>query len=163
MDIATLIDKAMSEKRLNQPELSRRSGVPQATISRTLKGRSIPSTETLVKLFSALDIPMALIEGHEYYAGDRGPSHQANEAPNGVYAAQRAVPVLPPAVTIDLDPDCLVVWRQLLQLSEREREEWRARLDHAAANARLKKLGIDQPAEHEAKAPPAPIKARDPA
>ena len=148
-----MIDRAMTEKRLNQPELSRRSGVPQATISRTLKGRSIPNTENLIKLFSALDIPLNLIEGHEYHSGERSPSEHLGEAHHGGYNVARAVPLLPPAVTIDLDPDCLVVWRQLQQLPERAREEWLARLGHAAAAARLQKLGIEPPPEPPPAAP----------
>lgn len=53
----------------------------------------------------------------------------------------RTVALAPPSVTLDLDADCLVVWRQLMQLPERDREEWRAKLDIAAATARLDKLG----------------------
>ena len=59
MDIAMQIDQAMRDwkpKRLSQAELSRISGVPQPTISRTLKGESIPETETLLKISRALKI-----------------------------------------------------------------------------------------------------------
>ena len=41
-------------KRLSGAELGRLSGVPQPTISRTLKGKSIPETETLSKLIAVL-------------------------------------------------------------------------------------------------------------
>ncbi len=50
------------------------------------------------------------------------------------------VQIAPAAVTLDLDADCLVVWKQLQQLPEDDREKWRADLDIASANARLAKL-----------------------
>lgn len=57
--IAEAIDSAMQSmivkgKPISQSELSRRSGVPQATISRTLKGLSIPETNTLSRLIAVL-------------------------------------------------------------------------------------------------------------
>lgn len=56
--IANAIDSAMrafeNGKGIGQAELSRRSGVPQPTISRTLKAKSTPETETLTKLISVL-------------------------------------------------------------------------------------------------------------
>lgn len=57
--IAAALDEAMRDyygpgKRLSGAELARLSGVPQPTISRTLKGKSIPETETLSKLITAL-------------------------------------------------------------------------------------------------------------
>lgn len=56
--IATALDSAMrafdNGNGIGQAELSRRSGVPQPTISRTLKGKSIPETDTLTKLISVL-------------------------------------------------------------------------------------------------------------
>lgn len=59
MDLAKQIDQAMREwkpKRLSQAELARLSGVPQPTISRTLKGDSIPETETLLRISKVLKI-----------------------------------------------------------------------------------------------------------
>ena len=59
MNIAEQIDQAMKAfrpKPMSQSELARRSGVPQATISRTLKGLSVPETETLTKLGEAPDL-----------------------------------------------------------------------------------------------------------
>ena len=57
-EIASAIDEAMSAydsgRGISQSELSRRSGVPQATISRTLKGKTIPEVHTLSKLIDAL-------------------------------------------------------------------------------------------------------------
>lgn len=64
MNIAEQIDQAMKAfrpKPMSQSELARRSGVPQATISRTLKGLSIPETETLTKLAKALNIKFSHI------------------------------------------------------------------------------------------------------
>lgn len=56
--IGDAIDAAMKAfnggKGIGQSDLSRRSGVPQPTISRTLKGKSIPETDTLSKLVSVL-------------------------------------------------------------------------------------------------------------
>jgi hypothetical protein len=51
------------------------------------------------------------------------------------------IAVAPTAVTIDLPAECLMVWEQLQQLSKDDREEWLARLDIAAGQARLQKLG----------------------
>jgi transcriptional regulator with XRE-family HTH domain len=59
MDLAKQIDQAMRDwkpKRLSQAELARLSGVPQPTISRTLKGDSIPETETLLRISKVLKI-----------------------------------------------------------------------------------------------------------
>lgn len=59
MDIADELDKAMRDfrngKGITQPELTALSGVPQPTISRTLKGKSTPETKTLIKLAAALN------------------------------------------------------------------------------------------------------------
>lgn len=57
-EIAAALDAAMqafdSGRGISQSELSRRSGVPQATISRTLKGKTIPEVETLSRLVAIL-------------------------------------------------------------------------------------------------------------
>lgn len=58
-EIAAAIDSAMKSfmvdgKPITQAELSRRSGVPQATISRTLSGKTIPEMKTLSSLISVL-------------------------------------------------------------------------------------------------------------
>ena len=58
-EIAAQIDHAMTArktKQWSQSELSRVSGVPQPTISRTLKGKTTPDTETLTKIARALNI-----------------------------------------------------------------------------------------------------------
>lgn len=56
--IGDALDSAMRAyaggKGITQSQLSRISGVPQGTISRTLSGKSIPETKTLAKLASAL-------------------------------------------------------------------------------------------------------------
>lgn len=56
--IGDAIDAAMQAfdggRGIKQAALSRMSGVPQPTISRTLKGKSIPETETLSKLVAVL-------------------------------------------------------------------------------------------------------------
>lgn len=56
--IADALDAAMETanngKRMSQAELSRRSGVPQPTISRTLSGNSIPEVKTIAPLVAVL-------------------------------------------------------------------------------------------------------------
>lgn len=56
--IGDALDAAMRDydggRGIKQPALSRLSGVPQPTISRTLSGKSIPETETLSKLVAVL-------------------------------------------------------------------------------------------------------------
>lgn len=53
--IADRLDHLMKLRGVrSQSELARRSGVPQATISRTLKGGSVPELETIKKLAEAL-------------------------------------------------------------------------------------------------------------
>ncbi|MDR3157411.1 MAG: helix-turn-helix domain-containing protein [Zoogloeaceae bacterium] len=58
--IGDALDVAMkgmnNGKGMTQAELSRASGVPQPTISRTLKGESIPETKTLSRLVDVLGI-----------------------------------------------------------------------------------------------------------
>lgn len=56
--IGDALDSAMKEydsgRGIGQSDLCRLSGVPQPTISRTLKGKSIPETSTLTKLVAVL-------------------------------------------------------------------------------------------------------------
>jgi len=53
--VADRIDQLMALRGVrSQSELARRSGVPQATISRTLKGGSVPELDTVRKLAEAL-------------------------------------------------------------------------------------------------------------
>jgi len=57
MKISDELDQAMRAYRkggIKQAELAKLSGVPQPTISRTLKGESVPETKTLIKLAAAL-------------------------------------------------------------------------------------------------------------
>jgi len=59
MTIATRLDQAMKDARIkSQSALSRASKVPQATISRILKGggKNGPETETIRKLAAALGV-----------------------------------------------------------------------------------------------------------
>jgi transcriptional regulator with XRE-family HTH domain len=139
MDIATIIDTAMRAKGINQPELSALSGVPQATISRTLKGQTTPATATLMKLCAALGIPLSGI-GVADTPDYAEPPVTGEPQPQSYQHSRRAIGIAPPSVTLDLDADCLVVWSQLNELPPRDREEWRAKLDIAAATARLAKL-----------------------
>lgn len=62
MNLADELDVAMGAFRpggISQAELARISGVPQPTISRTLKGTSIHETKTLLKLATALNCSLA--------------------------------------------------------------------------------------------------------
>lgn len=70
LDLAKQIDQAMRDwkpKRLSQAELARLSGVPQPTISRTLKGDSIPETETLLRISKVLKINFSGIDFKNSY------------------------------------------------------------------------------------------------
>ena len=60
--------------------------------------------------------------------------------------------IVPAAVTLDLDAECLVVWSQLQKLPERDRQIWMARLARAAADVTLLELGVEDNHEN----PPAP-------
>lgn len=57
-EIASAIDAAMkkydSGRGISQAELSRKSGVPQPTISRTLSGKTVPEVDTLSRIISVL-------------------------------------------------------------------------------------------------------------
>lgn len=75
MTIADELDKAMRDFRpggITQPELAELSGVPQPTISRTLKGKSTPETKTLIKLAKTLKCTLGGYTGtaaaHKAYA-----------------------------------------------------------------------------------------------
>ena len=60
MDIAQRLDRAMRDARIKSgSELSRRSGVPQATVSRILSGggKKKPETDTIMKLAAACHVP----------------------------------------------------------------------------------------------------------
>lgn len=73
MDIAQELDNAMRNFRdergnvvgISQPELARISKVPQPTISRTLKGKSVPETKTLIRLARALKCTLGGYTGGE--------------------------------------------------------------------------------------------------
>lgn len=62
MNLAKRLDEAMKVAHdygpngISQSELSRKSGVPQATISRTLKGATSPETDTIRRLAAALGV-----------------------------------------------------------------------------------------------------------
>ncbi len=81
MNIGNRLDQAMKAARIkSQSELSRLSGVPQATISRILKdiGAKGPETETVKKLAKACRVSFTwLNEGEE----DSFPSSQSTTDP----------------------------------------------------------------------------------
>ncbi len=65
MSIAERIDQAMKAAKIpSQNELSRRSGVPQPTIARILKGggKKGPETGTLVALARALNVELSWLQ-----------------------------------------------------------------------------------------------------
>jgi transcriptional regulator with XRE-family HTH domain len=73
MDTAALLDMVMKAHLpvpMTQAQLARLTGVTQATICRTLQGRTVPSGATLEKLASALGVPAsALLPGGESKLG----------------------------------------------------------------------------------------------
>lgn len=85
MTIGDRLDQAMKDAKIpSQSELARRSGVPQATISRILKGsgKKGPETETLKKLAVACGVSFEwLVEG----GGEAGTTTPIELAPR--YAA----------------------------------------------------------------------------
>ena len=61
---ATALATAMAQKGLCNRDLSRRSGVHEATISRLLHGKHVPAFPTVHKLASVLDVdPITLRTG----------------------------------------------------------------------------------------------------
>ena len=70
MNLANKIDQAMRcfKPKLTQTSLAKLSGVPQATISRTLKGKTVPEFETLSKLVKVLKIE---IDGFDLATGEQ--------------------------------------------------------------------------------------------
>lgn len=82
MDIANELDEAMKNFRtggISQPELAQLSGVPQPTISRTLKGKSTPETKTLIKLARALNCTLGGYTGNSITEDGYGPSENIRE------------------------------------------------------------------------------------
>ena len=62
MDARTTLVEARREAGLSQRELARRSGVPQAAISRIEAGRVAPRTSTLDRLLAACGHDLELVE-----------------------------------------------------------------------------------------------------
>jgi transcriptional regulator with XRE-family HTH domain len=120
-------------------------------------GETAPSRARLPKVAQVLGTTTEyLLYGAAAGTAGQEPAHEEPAAHKRKVPISHAVEIAPPAVILDLDSDCLVVWKQLMQLPERDRERWRAQLDIAAANARLNKLD-ETPAPAESppgKAPP---------
>jgi hypothetical protein len=87
------------------------------------------------------------------------PPNVAMESATPKYHAPRTIALAPPAVTLDLDADCLMVWQQLQQLAPEDRERWRAELEIASGQARLAKL---LPRKPDQTSPPDKPKQRNP-
>jgi len=97
MTIANELDKAMAGYRkggISQAELAKLSGVPQPTISRTLKGLSVPETKTLIKLARALNCTLG-----GYTGGSSGPA-QYERAAASVLVAREPLPRDPTVAAI---------------------------------------------------------------
>jgi transcriptional regulator with XRE-family HTH domain len=77
MNLANKIDQAMRtfKPKLTQTGLAKLSGVPQATISRTLKGKTLPEFDTLSRLAKALKIE---IDGFDLVTGEEIRPHKRN-------------------------------------------------------------------------------------
>lgn len=140
MDIAKTIDDAMKRTGMSQSELERRSGVSQATLSRTLSGKTVPETNTLKKIFAVLGMDYAQL------LNDAQPVITQKDVtfPSGT------VGIPPQSVIIDLPSECLTVWNNLQQLSERDRERFMLLIAQAAVDAKLKRLD-ELPEKHETK------------
>ncbi len=80
MNLANKIDVAMRsfKPKLTQTSLAKLSGVPQATISRTLKGKTLPEFDTLSRLAKVLKIE---IDGFDLVTGEeiRPPKRNATD------------------------------------------------------------------------------------
>lgn len=62
LEMVSKLMATRNRKRLSQRELSRLSGVSQKTISRLESGLDSPTLETLVKLASALNMEIVIVE-----------------------------------------------------------------------------------------------------
>lgn len=106
MTIADRLDEAMHLRKITiQSELSRRSGVPQPTINRILKGKTpTPDLETVQKLCEALSITV------EWLTENKGPH------PKSLNSGQKPALTVPQGIAEvwenaeDLKPDSDRVW-----------------------------------------------------
>jgi transcriptional regulator with XRE-family HTH domain len=104
MDIGTRLDKAMQDAKVeSQSQLARSSGVPQATISRILKGQGKqgPETSTLVALADALGVEIRWLQQ------GLGPQHRIRGAKEDEHHQTGAedgpdVRIVPPAAATKL-------------------------------------------------------------
>jgi transcriptional regulator with XRE-family HTH domain len=62
MDARTVLLEARAEARISQRELARRSGVPQAAISRIERGLVSPRTDTLDRLLRSCSRDLEVVE-----------------------------------------------------------------------------------------------------
>lgn len=62
MDARTVVLEARAEARISQRELARRSGVPQAAISRIERGLVSPRTDTLDRLLRSCSRDLEVVE-----------------------------------------------------------------------------------------------------
>ena len=58
-----LLKKAMSERNMNQAELSALSGIGKSSISQYLSGKNTPNMKAMNKLAVALEVSVAFLEG----------------------------------------------------------------------------------------------------
>jgi phage repressor protein C with HTH and peptisase S24 domain len=117
MTIATRLDKAMQRADIrSQNELARRSGVPQPTINRILKGggKQGPATETLKKLAMACGVQFQWLSegiGEEHRAI---PSEAITQAPN---ATMEDSPRVLGTERLSKEAACVQIKRVKLRLS----------------------------------------------
>lgn len=105
MTIADDLDKAMKNyddgAGILQPELAKISGVPQPTISRTLKGISTPETKTLIKLARALKCTLGGYTGAESAPAYHEPTASYSfPSPDDESTLLRAFRLAPPEVRL---------------------------------------------------------------
>ncbi|TDQ41042.1 helix-turn-helix domain-containing protein [Aureibacillus halotolerans] len=64
MEIVGKLMAARDRQKLSQRALSKKSGIPQKTISRIETGKDIPQLKTLLKLASALGLELTMIDSN---------------------------------------------------------------------------------------------------
>lgn len=73
-DLGRMLGQARAERHLSQPELSRAAGVQQAEISKIERGLGNPTTATIGRLLSALDLELVVRRKSEAPTTEHGPA-----------------------------------------------------------------------------------------
>jgi transcriptional regulator with XRE-family HTH domain len=62
LEIIGKLMAARDRKKMSQRELSKLTGIPQKTISRIENGLDVPKISTIIKIASALDLELTMID-----------------------------------------------------------------------------------------------------